>query len=321
MNIIMNNKYSLLIIYIISVLLVSCGGGKAKPDNVDRPVSMADINKVTDIYALGQIAPMDEIVDLSSEVYGIVSRVYVHDGDSVKNGDVILELKHDVETTEANSTKAKIETQQIQVRIAQIQYQKQMQIVENNKKLLNRIKALYSSKAETGQKLDDTETDYNNSELELKRLDEEVDNAKATLTQFQTELANQEAIINQYIIRAPNTGKLLKLNVLEGGSVTPGASIGQFAPNGPTIAICEVDELFSSLVKTGQSVVIKKMGAEDEFTTGKVYFISPYLRSKSLFSNKAGEQEDRRVREIRIKLDNSSEVLYNMRVDCFIKVK
>jgi hypothetical protein len=48
--------------------------------------------------------------------------------------------------------------------------------------------------------------------------------------------------------------------------------------------------------------------------------LSPYLKKKSLFSEKSDDQEDRRVREIKIALINDSGLLINSKVECVIKL-
>jgi hypothetical protein len=59
----------------------------------------------------------------------------------------------------------------------------------------------------------------------------------------------------------------------------------------------------------------------DKLTTGTVYLLSPYLSKKSLFSDGAANMEDRRVREVRILLDNGNRVIIGNRVECVIAVK
>lgn len=48
---------------------------------------------------------------------------------------------------------------------------------------------------------------------------------------------------------------------------------------------------------------------------------SPYLRKKSLFADNSANLEDRRVREVRVQLDNPENVLIGARVECIIDVQ
>jgi len=55
--------------------------------------------------------------------------------------------------------------------------------------------------------------------------------------------------------------------------------------------------------------------------TGKVILAAPYLRKKSLFSDKVDNLEDRRVREVRVQLDSTETLLIGSRVECIIELK
>jgi len=52
-----------------------------------------------------------------------------------------------------------------------------------------------------------------------------------------------------------------------------------------------------------------------------VILASPYLRKKSLFADNSANLEDRRVREVRVQLDNPENVLIGARVECIIDVQ
>jgi hypothetical protein len=47
-------------------------------------------------------------------------------------------------------------------------------------------------------------------------------------------------------------------------------------------------------------------------------YLSPYLKKKSLFSDDSANMEDRRVREVRIRLTGAANLLINSRVEAVI---
>jgi hypothetical protein len=51
---------------------------------------------------------------------------------------------------------------------------------------------------------------------------------------------------------------------------------------------------------------------------GKVFLASPSLRKKTLFLDNSSNMEDRRVREVRILLEDTSKVLIVQKVECVI---
>jgi hypothetical protein len=83
----------------------------------------------------------------------------------------------------------------------------------------------------------------------------------------------------------------------------------------------EVDELFANDVKTGQSVYISTTTHTDTLARGTVSYVSPILSNKSILYETANEGEDRRVRKIKIKLQNSGPFAINAKVNCQIKIR
>jgi hypothetical protein len=81
-----------------------------------------------------------------------------------------------------------------------------------------------------------------------------------------------------------------------------------------------VDELYALKVKEGQRVSINLQGTKQTLTSGSVVYCAPYLSKKSIFSDRADNLEDRRVREVRVRVDNPSAVLIGSRVECIIKL-
>ncbi|HXD93019.1 MAG TPA: HlyD family efflux transporter periplasmic adaptor subunit, partial [Bacteroidia bacterium] len=128
-------------------------------------------------------------------------------------------------------------------------------------------------------------------------------------------------VIDKKKIKAPANGKILSVDVRLGNNVLASQSVGDFAPDGPLIAITEVDELFATKIAVGMKAYIRPQGQLDTLATGKIYLTSPYLRKKTLFSDDATNMEDRRVREVRVLLDKSDKVLIGSRVECVILLK
>ncbi len=97
-------------------------------------------------------------------------------------------------------------------------------------------------------------------------------------------------------------------------------SFGQITPKGKMIAICEIDESNAGIVFVGQKGWIRNVGSADTLSTGTVYFAASFLKKKSLFTDQSGEKEDRRVRTIKMMLDNPNQLLINARVECVLDI-
>jgi HlyD family secretion protein len=317
-----NNKHLLILkVFILSVFITSCGGsGKEKADKAIKQIDEKSTG-VKQIVGVASIEPLSRIVSLYSEVGGIVSKINYDINTDVKVNSIIIELSCDVEKAQLNQAKSKLGTQQAAINVAKAQMASLKDKLENAQVTYNRNVNLLKAGAVTQQVLDDSRFSYeslNNDELAAEAVLKQQD---AKVNELQADIEYYEKVIERKQIKAPANGKILSVDVKVGNNISSTQSIGDFAPEGPLVAITEVDELFSAKVKNGMKAYIRPQGALDTLATGKIYLTSPYLRKKSLFSDDATNMEDRRVREVRVLLDNGSDVLIGSRVECVIQVK
>lgn len=148
-----------------------------------------------------------------------------------------------------------------------------------------------------------------------------IDQARSRLKDLEAQLGYAQAEVARKTLKAPADGILLSLNAWEGASINQLGTYSDFAPAGPVIVRAEIDELFADRLAQGQQAEIRYVGSDSTIATGRVTYISPSLKKKSLFTQRAGDQEDRLVREVKVSLDNGSSLILNSRVECVIKVK
>ncbi|ACK70520.1 ABC exporter membrane fusion protein, DevB family [Gloeothece citriformis PCC 7424] len=122
----------------------------------------------------------------------------------------------------------------------------------------------------------------------------EVESAKVALKQAQTNL-------EQAYIRAPMPGKILKIHT------RPGAKIGDsgivdLAQTDQMIAIAEIYQTDINKVKLGQRAIITSQAFPGELE-GNVSLIGLQVSRQNIFSNEPGENLDRRVVEVKIRLN------------------
>jgi hypothetical protein len=60
---------------------------------------------------------------------------------------------------------------------------------------------------------------------------------------------------------------------------------------------------------------------DDKLGEGEIVYLSPYLKKKSLFSDDSSNMEDRRVREVRVRLSGNPDLLINSRVEVVVDLK
>lgn len=147
-------------------------------------------------------------------------------------------------------------------------------------------------------------------------------NLKAKIGELKADLGISQAEKDKRVLYAPQDGKILSVNVTNGAYITPATSLADFAPQSPVNVVCEIDELFAAKVNIGQKAKVYLQGSKEVLAEGEVIEVAPYLKQKSLFSDEVGKLEDRRVREVRVRLSNPpANLLYGARVDCEVLFK
>jgi len=303
--------------YLFIALVVSCGGKKEEPATTTPPKPV----EPTRVVGTARVEPATKIVTISSEVNGIVKNVYFGSGSAVKKGDILLELTNDLE-------KAQWEEQRSAAQITKSDAASILANIESAKLKANnlmekygRLKKAFDTGAETKQNLDNAETDYQTAKKEIDRLVASLQSNEAKQADDLKKAAIAEVQYKRRFIKAPANGTLLIFDIQPSMAVQQLSTLAEFAPEGDIIATTEIDELFASKVKVGQLAYIRTVGKTDTITTGTVIYASPNLKKKSLFSDTGTDLDDRRVREVRIKLEKNDLLLLGMRVESVISLK
>lgn len=304
----------ILLTILLCLLLVNCGDKKS--EETIPPIS--DSVSINQIVGVGKIVPENEIIQLSAEVAGIVQKVYKNENDSVAAGAIIVALKHTIEDANINQLNTAVAIQRAQIKVEENAL-KELQIrYANANTEVQRLQNLLAKGAETRQVVDNATTELQSFHANIKKLQASVAVSKMKWIESKAQVATAEAELQQKFIRAPVNGILLELNTQPGNYINSQQIFAQLKPEGKTIAICEIDERFADKIQIGQTAIIRNFGALDTLATGKVYFASSFLKKKSLFTDQAGEKEDRRVREIKILPDSPANILLNARIECVI---
>lgn len=130
--------------------------------------------------------------------------------------------------------------------------------------------------------------------IDVQAAQAEVQSAIATQNRAQTEL-------ERAYIRAPSAGEILKINTRMGEKVTD-KGIVDLAQTEEMIVVAEIYQTDIDLVKIGQKATITSQSFNGELN-GVVDLIGLQVNRQNVFSNRPGENLDRRVIEVKIKLD------------------
>jgi HlyD family secretion protein len=304
--------------YMLAVMLTGCSENSAKSSEAEAVAAPIAVNKVV---AIGRIEPEQKIAALSSEVNGIVQKVNVQAGEQVKKGAPIVEISQDLEKARLGLAKSRIITQQKEITVLQAQLASAKLRASNLKTSLQRTRNLFEKGSETSQNLDNAQTEYDAALQEISRLEASISAARSRINEINADIHVATVELSKRSINAPADGIVLTMDLTPGMMISAGSIVADFAPEGDLTAFCEVDELFANKVALGQKAVIRAQGEQDTLASGEVVFVSPSLKKKSIFSDDVANMEDRRVREVRIRLAQGKELLYNARVECVISLK
>lgn len=315
-------RFSLIAIAAAALLLAACSGSEAPAAAPEAPagppVERAPAAALDQIIGIGQIQPLHEILPLTASASGKIVRIAASEGQAVAQQADLIELEHSTESAQLAQARARLLTQRAAIEAQRASAEALQLRLDKARSDHQRNLQLFAGKALTQQALED-------SESASKVLEKDLATARASLRQQEQRIAELEAdveyynsLIAQKYVRAPLAGTLLSLDVKLGEYVQPALKLGELAPEGPLMAITEVDELFADRVRVGTRAYLRPQGGRDTLATGKVVYAAPALKKKSLFSDGAANLEDRRVREVHVELASGSSLLIGSRVECIL---
>jgi len=312
------DHFKILLTLSVVVCLYSCGGASKKQEEAkDRQVVKKGADSAK-IVGMASVEPVTKIVSLYSDVGGLVKKINYDINSKVKKGESIVVLNTDLEEAQLAQARSKLATQQASIEQAKAQLASVKAKMENAELNYKRNVNLLKGGAVTQQATDDSKFTFESDQNDVAAADATIKEQEAKLAELRADIDYDLQVIEQKQIKAPANGLILSLDIELGTNVLPSQPVGEFAPDGPLMAITEVDELFATKVRVGMKAYIRPQGQTDTLATGKVFLTSPYLRKKTLFSDDATNMEDRRVREVRVLLDSSDKVLIGSRVECVI---
>lgn len=309
-------KFQILTPFVLLLALNSCGGDTEKKVKVEK----YKVDKIDKIIGIARIEPSAKISPIGAESAGKIMKIHVQEGQIVKKGTLLLTLDQSVDAAQIQQSDARLATRQqrvksLEAKIAAIELK--ISLADTERK---RDRRLADAQAGTQKAAFDSESLYNNLRADLAIAKADLAEAKATIGEVETERNYAQKLLDKKNIYAPADGMVLSWEVKLGQAVSIGSKLADFAPAGDLIATTEVDELFAMKVKKGQRVQINIQGTTDKLSTGTVVYCAPFLSKKSIFNDRADNLEDRRVREVRVRIDQPEAVLIGSRVECIISL-
>jgi len=300
-----------------ALLLFACGSDKKEAAQLNTIDSVT----IKEVVGIANVEPLQRILTLTPEANGIVKKIFIEINQKVKKGAVLFVLDNETEMAQFHQAQSKLATQTSVIEKNKVALKTAETNFNNAKTNLDRSKKLFESNAITTKQLEDEQLNFETKNLQFESSKSDLQQAQKRLAELQSDVEYYQTILNKKTIKAPLDGTILSVDTKLGSNVSTATALSDFAPDGAVMAITEIDELFADKIKIGQSAYVRAQGDTIILAKGKVILAAPYLRKKSLFSDKVDNLEDRRVREVRVQLDSTESLLIGSRVECIIELK
>lgn len=311
--------------YLSLLAVITIAGCRQKDENMNEnagSVTLTDrsLVNVSRIAGIGKVEPEGGITELAAITGGVVKEIYGTEGKAVKKGEPLLLLDNELEFFRAEQIRKQYQGQRIQKETGELAVREAEERLNNRSRLLASVKALSDKGAETARNLNDLETEVKTLTIQLERSRNELALLQVRLEELGNQLKIAETELARKTLRSPFDGILLEMIIRQGSALSEYETFAIAAPEGRTIVTTEIDELFADRLTAGLEAEIRFIGSDTPVASGTVFFVSPYLKNKSLFSKNPAEQEDRLVREVKILLEGNTKLIFNSKVESIIKL-
>ncbi|MGB0917618.1 MAG: efflux RND transporter periplasmic adaptor subunit [Flavobacteriales bacterium] len=216
-------------------------------------------NIIKKTVATGSISPKKEVA-IKARVSGIIEKVFVEEGETVKKGDAIARVKIVPDMVSLNNAKNRVQMAQLAVTDTEQNFARQKKLVDQG----------VISQAE----FQPFQTALNNSKQELLA-------AEGNLQLIQEGALKNQGTASNTTIRATASGMILEVPLKEGNSViesntfNEGTTVATIADMGEMIFEGKVDESEVGKVKEGMNLLITIGALEGVTFNARLDHISP----------------------------------------------
>ena len=262
---------------VTAIVFLAFGKGNSSKESDSKLVKVEKGEIVEKAMAIGTIEPYKEVV-VKSKISGIVKKLHIDVGDTVREGDPLVDISPQPTPMEYTEARRAVE-------VAQITF-------DNAKVNFDRSKELSQKQLISQSEFDSKKQDFDQAQLGLKLAQE-----RMQLTEVGS--IKESNLKVESTIRSPISGSVLSKNVNEGDPVVPltsyqdGTALITLADMKDLIFRGTVDEIDVGKLKESMPVTLKVGAIPKDTITGTLYKISP----------KARKQEQATVFDVEVKLD------------------
>ncbi len=204
----------LVVVLVIVVLIAALKGGRSGAMNVETDkVQKREI--VATVSASGKIYPVEEVA-IIPEIAGEVIKLYVEEGDSVKEGDLLARINPNLYEDAVRRAEASVLTARANLGNAKARYQMSLAQFKRSESDYNRQKNLHDQGVISDAEYEAALANYEVAKSELKGAEESVEAAKYGVQSAEASLQESKNNLARTLIYSPMNGIVTGLNVEEG---------------------------------------------------------------------------------------------------------
>ena len=269
---------SLLIIF----FFISCGEEQEKVNPVEENITES-------VYASGIVKSSDQY-QVFSPVNGIIQRIFVTEGDSIKKGGSILQVKNEqaqlniegaqlgVESASVNANRDKLNELRANINFLKTK-------VQNDSILMERQRRLWDQQIGTRIELEQRELAYRNSiaayDAAVSRYRDLQTQINLASEQSRNNLRLSKTVAGDFTINSNMNGKVYSLFRNEGEMVNTQTPIAVIGGDGEFMLELQVDEYDIGKIVPGQKVLITMDSYKNEVFEAEVTRILPLMNERT----------------------------------------
>lgn len=314
------------------------------PAPVAAPPSATGHHRPDWVAAAGRVEPISEEMRLGFDMAGKIRDVFVEEGDTVRQGQVLANLASDelparveaaqqaLAAQEANLAKVLAGARTMERKEALAAVDEAKAVLEVAKTENDRRTRLFSQEVMAKEEADRARREYvvATERLEAARQrfhlvddpsrEEDVKRAMAEVAEARSRVAEAQALAEKALIRSPISGVVLRKYRRAGELVsvyfdTPVITVGDISR---LRVRADVDERDIADVAVGQRALCLAEAYGDQKFSGTVTRLAKILGKKNIQTDDPAEKKDTRVLEVLIDLDGVPPLPVGLRLDVFI---
>jgi multidrug efflux pump subunit AcrA (membrane-fusion protein) len=289
------------------------------------------------VVAQGTIDVAEGTTKLTTTVAGRVNAVLVKDGDSVKKGQILVELDSREPRIALDKARSAVKEAEVSLREANqsvnihaLQLRQQQQrlaaaraSLEMEQTQLQKIDSVGTAggAAESTRSMQQKQVIAQTAIVEVETLQleqlqqtepkDKVEQATAALAIAQAELERAQAMLDDFSLKAPSDGTILQVRTRPGEIVGPGSQeLLWFVGAGPRIIRCEVNHRFSRIVEDGMPVLYYQDDTGEFLGKGRVERKSIWIADQREESSRPFQRADQRTLECLVAIDSHPQRLW-----------